>query len=237
MKFNTIQSLGSRCQNSEILKHYNYREFSGFFDFMNTRVVKNLIHILADEFKEILNHKNNYSIMCNQLTIDPETGNKLPTSIRTSNSYYDIDPTDVHNAIFPHHDLNTEKDYNHFVKCRNRFKALKHCSVLFNYTYNTWENKPSIEDMELIVKILKNIYKFTNFKVCFIGVHKGDVSDLIVSQRSEYYDIWSLTISNNSFTGGLFSKPKDNENYINIIKSYDIDDIIISKEKIDNYEF
>ena len=236
MKFNTIQSLGSRCQNSEILKHYNYREFSGFFDFMNTRIINNVIHILADEFKEILTPKNNNSLTCNQLTIEPETGKKLPTSIRTSNSYYDADPTDVHNAIFPHHDLNSEKDYNHFIKCRDRFKALKNCSVLFNYTYNIWENNPNDKDMELIVKILKDIYGFKDFKICFIGVYKGDTSDLMESYRGEYYDIWSLTIPHNSFTGGMFSIPKDNENYIDIIKSYDIDDIRISKQKIDNYE-
>ena len=61
MKYNTIHSLGSRCQNSEILKHYKYREFSGFFDFMNTLNVKNIKHILADDFNEILKPENNRS--------------------------------------------------------------------------------------------------------------------------------------------------------------------------------
>ena len=54
MKFNTIHSLGSRCQNSEILKHYNYREFSGFFDFMNTSSIETILHILSDDFNELL---------------------------------------------------------------------------------------------------------------------------------------------------------------------------------------
>ena len=155
MKYNTIHSLGSRCQNSEILKHYNYREFSGFFDFMNTSNVKNIKHILSDDFNEILNPENNFSLTCNQMTVDPETGEQLPISIRTSNKFYDDDHTDVHGAIFPHHDLNSEKDYNHFVKCKERFKKLKNYNTLFNYTYNKWENDISITDMEEIVTILK----------------------------------------------------------------------------------
>jgi dTDP-4-amino-4,6-dideoxygalactose transaminase len=50
--------------------------------------------------------------------------------------------------------------------------------------------------------------------------------------KSEYYDVWELTI-NNSFTGGLFNNKIDNENYIRIIKNYDIDDNRITKEEID----
>jgi hypothetical protein len=125
MKFKTIQSLGSRCQNSEILKHYGYREFSGFFDFMNTSKVNVIKHILSDNFNEILKDDNNVSLVCNQLTIDPETGNALPTSIRTNNKFYNPDYNDIHTSIFPHHDLNSEKDKNHFIKCKERFLKLK----------------------------------------------------------------------------------------------------------------
>lgn len=232
MKFNTIHSLGSRCQNSEILKHYKYREFSGFFDFMNTLNVKNIKHILADDFNEILKPENNFSLTCNQMTLDPETGTQLPTSIRTSNKFYDIDHTDVHGAIFPHHDLNSEKDYNHFVKCKERFKKLKNFNTLFNYTYNKWENDISISDMEEIVNILKNVYNFKNFKVCFIGVNFGN-NRTERTINNELFDNWDIWISKNSFTGGLFSNTLDNENYINIIKSYDIDNIRITKEEID----
>lgn len=236
MKYNTIHSLGSRCQNSEILKHYNYREFSGFFDFMNTSNVKNIKHILSDDFNEILNPENNFSLTCNQMTVDPETGEQLPISIRTSNKFYDDDHTDVHGAIFPHHDLNSEKDYNHFVKCKERFKKLKNYNTLFNYTYNKWENDISITDMEEIVTILKNTHNFENFKVCFIGVGYG-VNGYIQSIDNEYYDNWELSINNGSFTGGLFTKRVDNDNYIDIIKSYDISKTRITKEKIDKNEF
>jgi len=233
MKYNTIHSLGSRCQNSEVLKYYKYREFSGFFDFMNTLRVENIKHILADDFNQILKLENNFSLTCNQMTIDPETGTQLPTSTRTSNKFYDADHTDVHGAIFPHHDLNTERDYNHFINCKKRFKKLKNYNVLFNYTYNKWENTINESDMVEMVDTLKTVYRFENFKICFIGVNQGS-SDYNQTINSEYYDNWDLNIGRGSFTGGLFSNPIDNENYISIIKNYDISDKRISKEEIDS---
>lgn len=232
MKFKTIHSLGSRCQNSDILKHYNYREFSGFFDFMNTLKVENVLHILKDDFNEILKLENNFSLLCNQMTIDPETRQPLPTSMRTSNKFYDVDHTDVHGAIFPHHDLNTEKDYNHFVKCKKRFKKLSEYNTLFNYTFNAWENPMSLTQMDEMVETLKSIYNMENFRICFISLHFGE-SGYNKTFEGEFYDVWNLVISRGSFTGGLFVNQKDNENYINIIKSYDIDDNRVTKEEID----
>jgi len=232
MKFNTIHSLGSRCQNSDILKHYNYREFSGFFDFMNTLKVENILHILKDDFNEILKPENNFSLLCNQLTIDPETRQPLPTSVRTSNKFYDVDHTDVHGAIFPHHDLNNEKDFNHFVKCKQRFKKLSQYNTLFNYTFNVWENQMTLNQMDEMVETLKTVHNMKNFRICFISLHFGD-SRYEKIYESENYDVWNLVISRGSFTGGLFSNPIDNQNYIDIIKSYDIDEVRISKEKID----
>ena len=234
MKYNTIHSLGSRCQNSEILKHYNYREFSGFFDFMNTSNVKNIKHILSDKFNEILKPENNFSLICNQTTIDPETKIKLPTSIRTSNKFYDIDHTDVHGAIFPHHDLNSEKDYKHFMKCKERFIKLKNFNTLFNYTFNKWENNITKSDMDEIIDTLRNTYEMKNFRVCFIGVEKDGASGIMKGESFEYYDVWDLTLSAGSFTGGIYNNSKDNENYMEIIKSYDIDNKRISKYIIDN---
>lgn len=232
MKYQTIHSLGSRCQNSDILKHYNYREFSGFFDFMNTLKVRNIKHILEDDFNEILKPENNFSLLCNQLTIDPETRLPLPTSMRTSNKFYDADHTDVHGAIFPHHDLNTEKDYNHFLKCKKRFKKLKNYKTLFNYAYNTWENNLSKDAMSMISDTLKHTHGFTNYRICFIGITIGNESSFRKVSTHDDYDNWELVI-NNSFTGGLFTKEIDNKNYISIIESYGIDDNRVTKEEID----
>jgi len=233
MKYNTICSLGSRCQNSDILKHYGYREFSGFFDFMNTRIIKNVNHIIANDFNEILNDDNNVSLRCNQTTIDPETGAELPTSMRTSNKYYDADPTDVHNAIFPHHDLNIEKDKQHFIKCKKRFKCLIKYNVLFTYTFNKWENDITTSEIEYMVKSLKDVHSFENFKICFVGVKYDDVSSYRKMTASKDYDIWEMTINRGSFTGGLYNNGIDNENYINLIKTYGINDKRITKEEID----
>ena len=233
MKFKTIQSLGSRCQNSEILKHYGYREFSGFFDFMNTSKVNVIKHILSDNFNEILKESNNVSLFCNQVTIDPETGNELPTSIRTNNKFYNADYNDVHTSLFPHHDLNNEKDKYHFIKCKERFLKLKNFNTLFNYTYNIWENNITDDDMNFFVEVLSKNYNFKNFKICFIGVNITNNSNFELVNSTDFYDVWLLNI-NNSFTGGLFSNDTDNENYIKIIKSYDIDQNRVSKVEIDN---
>ena len=233
MQFNTIHSLGSRCQNSEILKKYGYREFSGFFDFMNTDKVDKVNHIIYDDFNEILKKENNIALQCNVLTIDPETGVKLPTSVRTSNKFYNH-PIDVHTAIFPHHDLTSEKDFNHFNNCKQRFKKLVNHNVLFNYAFNTWENNISVADMETMVKSLKEVHGFKNFKLCFIGVCYGNESSYKKIQENEFYDVWQLTIPPHSFTGGAFGLDIDNQNYISIIKSYDIAEKRITKEEIDN---
>lgn len=233
MKFRTIQSLGSRCQNSEILKHYDYREFSGFFDFMNTSKVSIIKHILSDNFNEILKESNNVSLICNQMTTDPETGNLLPTSVRTNNKFYNVDYNNVHSSLFPHHDLNTQKDKNHFIKCKERFLKLKNFNTLFNYSYNVWENNITDEDMIFFVNTLSKNYKFKNFKICFIGINLTNASDFKLVNSTDFYDVWLLNI-NHSFTGGLFSNDTDNQNYIKIIESYNIDNNRVSKDEIDN---
>lgn len=233
MTYQTIYSLGSRCQNSEILKHYKLREFSGFFDFMNTFKIENINHMIKDDFCELLKPENNVTLKCEQATYEPETGKLLPTSFRTSNKFYNHDYNDVHTAIYPHHDLNEEKTRNHFITCYNRFKKLINYSVLFNYTFNTWENNPTKVQLEEMVESLKTVHKFKNFKICFIAVIFDHDSSFKKSYSSEYYDVWSLKIQPSSFTGGLFNNQIDNENYINIIKSYDISEQRITKEQID----
>lgn len=235
MKFNTIYSLGSRCQNSEILKYFGYREFSGFFDFMNTAKVENIKHILVDDFNQLLKDDNNYSLVYNQTTFDPETGIPLHSSVRTSNKFYDKDHTDVHNAIFPHHDLNSEKDKHHFLQCKERFKKLVNFNVLFNYTYNHWENPIDINDMKYIVQTLRKVHGFKNFRVCFIRILMGDESMFRQNVENEYFTDWDLFITHGSFTGGLFANPKDNQNYIDIILKHNISKKRITKEEIDNY--
>jgi hypothetical protein len=200
---------------------------------MNTSKVDVIKHILSDNFNEILKESNNFSLICNQLTIDPETGNELPTSIRTNNKFYNPDYNNIHTSLFPHHDLNNEKDKNHFIKCKERFLKLKNFNTLFNYTYNIWENNITTKDMEFFVDVLSKNYNFKNFKICFIGVNISNNSGFKLVDSTDFYDVWSLTI-NNSFTGGLFNNNDDNENYIKIIKSYDLDQNRLSKDEIDN---
>lgn len=233
MKFDTIHSLGSRCQNSSILKKYNYREFSGFFDFMNTHKIETLNHILSDDFREILKKENNYSLICDTRVYDPESSTILSKSIRTTNSFYNSNITDVHSAIFPHHDLTNQKDYDHFLTCKRRFKKLVNYNVLFNYTYNIWENDITPSDIQKMIYSLKNTHNFKNFKICFIGIKIGPIRKYEKIENHELYDVWELVISNHSYNGGIFTDDESNENYINIIKSYEISNDRISKQEID----
>jgi hypothetical protein len=87
--------------------------------------------------------------------------------------------------------------------------------------------------MEFFVDVLSKNYNFKNFKICFIGVNISNNSGFKLVDSTDFYDVWSLTI-NNSFTGGLFNNNDDNENYIKIIKSYDLDQNRLSKDEIDN---
>ena len=233
MKFDTIHSLGSRCHNSDILKKYNYREFAGFFDFMNTQKIETLNHILSDNFNEILKKENNYRVVCNHLTYDPETKLPLEQSIRTTNKFYNTNVHDVHSAIFPHHDLENQIHYDHFVRCKGRFKKLVNYNVLFNYTYNIWENDITLSDIQKMIDTLKKTHNFKNFKICFIGIKIGPIRKYEKIENHELYDVWELIISNHSYTGGIFSDDESNENYINIIKSYEITNNRVSKEEID----
>jgi hypothetical protein len=87
--------------------------------------------------------------------------------------------------------------------------------------------------MEKMVNSLKTIHGFKTFKICFIGINIGNKTGYNKIETNEFYDVWQLTISPNSFTGGVFTDEISNQNYINIIKSYDIDDVRITKEEID----
>ncbi len=239
MKFNTIQSLGSRCQNADIFKMFDYRKFSGFFDFMNTDNINILNHILSDEFKEIMKEDNNISLLCNQPTIEPETKEYLPTSYRTGNIFYG--KRNVDNAIFPHHDIvNNINDKNHFIKCIERFKKLKNYNVLFNYTYNTWENDIELKSIIELYHTLIRTYDFDpkKFKLCLIGI-KIDNQDIGHKKlfTNDIYDVFELTIHQGSYTGGIFNNNIDVNNFIKIIEeNYDIVDKkdLIPKEIIDN---
>jgi hypothetical protein len=200
---------------------------------MNTEKFSTINHIISNDFKEILKPENNITVKCNKTTINPETEELLSTSLRTINKFYNL-TNDMDYAIFPHHDLNDAEDKKHFDNCVKRFRKLVNYNTLFNYTFNTWENNPSIEELEELVSSLKYVHNFKNFKVCFIGIKKGLNSEYKKTISSEYYDVWELTIYPNSFTGGLFSNDSDNLNYIKIIESYDIEINRVSKEEIDS---
>ena len=101
-------------------------------------------------------------------------------------------------------------------------KKLKYINTGKRCKFNEWDN----DSCQLN-------HNFKNFKICFIGVNISNNSGFKLVDSTDFYDVWSLTI-NNSFTGGLFNNNDDNENYIKIIKSYDLDQNRLSKDEIDN---
>jgi hypothetical protein len=234
MEYNTIYSLGSRCQNSLILKKNNLREFAGFFDFLNVEKVDDTIHMLNDEFNEFLKESNLITYNFNHTTFDPETNERLITSIRTANKYYQIENyMDPNYAICPHFNLKDTHDRNHFFRCIERFKKLNSYKVLFNYTYNSWENDVSDEQMQNIVNVLKEKYHIVEFKICFVSLILSKEQKYKKIIETEFYDHWDLHILKDSYTGGLFNNPIDNNNFINIINNYPLSVNKLTKNKID----
>jgi disulfide oxidoreductase YuzD len=224
MIFDTIYSLGSRCQNALILKKYGYRDFSGIFDYLNTQTVDRIIHILEDDFKELLDPNNN----------------KMSTlgkgRVRTLNKFYD-DMNDFHSATLCHHDITEPEQYSTIIRRRDRFKKLKHFNVLYNYTYNAWENDLTKDHMEKLVNILEKKYGNTNFKINFIALHRNGNPSYEKISENDKYDVFKLNINHGSYCGGEFIKEKDNENFMEIINSYDFTEPRLSGDEIDNHEF
>lgn len=233
--FESIQSLGSRCQNALILKKNNIRDFSGFFDFLNVEKVDTLIHILKNEFVEFMDIENIYTHDFKILTIDPETDIPLRESVRTSNKFYQ--PNNYLNpdmAICPHYDLKNDENREHFFRCIQRFKKLSQYPTLFNYTFNSWENNVSLENINEIVDIIKNKYNFQKFKICFISLSRNNKSDYYLISETENYDLWQLNILQNSYSGGIFNHEIDNINFMKIIETYPISQQRITKKIIDS---
>jgi hypothetical protein len=235
--FDTIYSLGSRCQNSLILKEYKLRDFSGFFDFMNIEKVSILKHILEDDFNEFFKSENINTFDFSITTYDPETNEMLPHSIRSSNKFYQPDDyLNSHYALCPHYDLKNQKDVDHLLRCVRRFKNLKHFNPILNYTYNSWENDITEDDIKTIDYLLKTKYNFENFKVVYVKLIKSNLSSFNLTKEDKNFDIWELNIKHNSFTGGLFSNAIDNENFIDIIRQYKLSENRITKHQIDSID-
>ncbi len=220
MIFDTIYSLGSRCQNALILKKYGYRDFSGIFDYLNTQNVKRILHILEDDFNELLNPKNNI-----RSALDEKR-------VRTLNKYYD-NIKDFHSATLCHHDITNKEQYSAILRRKERFKKLKNFNTLYNYTFNSWENNVTKEEMEKMVDIIKDKYDNKNFRINFISLCLGKQQGFTKIIENEYYDVFNLTILPNSYCGGEFKNQKDCQNFMDIILSYNIKEERLTAEKID----
>jgi hypothetical protein len=86
-----------------------------------------------------------------------------------------------------------------------------------------------------MIKSLEEVHGFSNFRVCFIALSLSNESKYKKILEEKKYDVWHLVIQHSSFTGGLFNYGLDNQNYIDIIKSYHISDTRVTKEEIDSF--
>jgi hypothetical protein len=217
MKYQMICSLGSRCLNIDILKKYDYRDAACIFDYINTCHVERLIHILEDNFKQLLN-KNNFVV--------------AKKGTRTLNRFYD-DVNDFHSATLTHYNLTNPETYEHFLVRKKRFENLKHFRCLYNYTYNVWENRVEQHHINKIIELLENKYGNKTYRICFIAIDRGKASNFNKIKSSEKYDIYHLNINKSSYTGGCFKNDCDNLNFMEIIKCYEMDDPRITKIELD----
>lgn len=100
---NYVCSLGTSCHSACWIKNMNYKKCSYPFDwiFAKPNIVIDCLH---DDFKILLNKKYH---------IEHQSKEKG----RSGHKKY-------HEKLFNHHDILTEKYYNYFVRCVNRFHLL-----------------------------------------------------------------------------------------------------------------
>lgn len=122
IKINTqkeIVSLGNWCLTGMILKDANLKHSSYPFDWMCSHI-KNIIHVIQDDFKEFLN-KNNYSLSKNNRT-------RNNFYFNTTKKLFGVKTKDVDHQ---HHNL-CGKDYDYMTRCVDRFNNLnKYKEVTF----------------------------------------------------------------------------------------------------------
>lgn len=150
---NYICSLGTSCHSACWIKNMNYKKCSYPFDwiFAKPDIVIDCLH---DDFKTLLNKK--YHIK----HLSKEKG-------RSGHKKY-------HEKLFNHHDVLTEKDYNYFVRCVNRFHLLlkKKQNKLFIITYTNQKKNISNEDLDNINKIYYSLKPLTNNFELLVIYHK-----------------------------------------------------------------
>lgn len=110
--FKHVQSLGTRCVISHTLENEGLRGYAGPFDWMYS-TVDMVIDCLKNKFSKFLNKK--------MLTTTGCKGNMTGHKVYGPMLAKQQDTNTCSRIVFPHHNLLTKKDYEHFQRAAARF--------------------------------------------------------------------------------------------------------------------
>lgn len=113
-----VVSLGPSCFGSYLLKKQGLKKFSGPFDWLASSESV-MIQLLESNFSEFLNHTK----LCDH----------------ASNDVSRAGHTDYGSQLFYHFNPRNEKEYDYYVRCVDRFRALQHEKTL--YVFHTRDAK------------------------------------------------------------------------------------------------
>lgn len=184
--YNYVCSLGTHCHTSTNIKNMGLKKMSFPFDwiFSNTDMI---IDCIADDFKIFLD-KSHY------VSMSPE--------IRCTHNIYG-------SLMFNHHDpLKNVHEYEYFVRCVNRFKALLATEKPKLFILTSTNNSLPI-DTSKIVDFNNKFKKYTtNYKLLYI-YHKH--TGVLRHNFSQIDDIDILHLETLSHDNGIqFHNKKDN---------------------------
>ena len=217
-------SLGTFCMSSNIFKLTNKKRFSCPFDWIVTDIDM-IMDCIKDDFKKFTDKNNYEEIILN---------NKVFTHHKTYPIYIDSKKGKKLYTRFIHHNpVNNDNDYSYFIRCIDRFR-----NVLMSYKMKLFlcieKRIPldcSLDKYIELNNLINN--KTTNYKFIVILSHfpadyKHDRNFFrknVGKIRKKYEHcnliVYSLFTRSMCKNGLNFSNDKDNENIINLIKSFD----------------
>ncbi|AVL94850.1 papain-like protein [Moumouvirus australiensis] len=190
-----IVSLGIGCGVAIYLEKLEMRQEAYPFDYIWCQNLKNLNHILSDDFKIFLD--KSYYIKINQ--DDPN---------RIHHKYYN-NLEDNFNALFAHHNIFDEKVYKSFERRIERFYGLKNKNNIFITFIIDYDNNSNsiINEYYNTVSIMKN-KGFNDSQFILVIISKGDKSFLKLIEENNMHKIYVFTYKN-TYGCGLFEGEDD----------------------------
>lgn len=178
-----IISLGVGCGVSVYLNKLSIRTIAYPFDFLWVRTLKNLHHILSDDFVTLMN--KDLHIKINQT--DPN---------RIHNKFYD-DLSDDFNSTFAHHNILDSNVFDTYKRRIERFISIKNEKNIFVTFIIDYKNDYTdiIKDYESIPLLMIN-KGYVNSKFILLIIRKGANSCIEKISESDTRKIYLFTYIN-----------------------------------------